>query len=319
MASFPDSLGNDLLTALDSAFGGPHPGYRANHAKGILLTGTFTPASAGASLTSAPHLHHPSTLVKVRFSDFSGIPTIADYAQDAAIPASPRGCAILFVLRAADIIGHSIDNFPTRTPEEFLQLLNALKAHKPGSDSDDLARFFKSHPNALAFQKAKKPIPTSFAREQFFSVSAYKFTNLAGVSCYGRYRVLPEAGTDYFTDEAAAKQNPNFLFDEIQQRIGKGPVKFQIKVQVAEESDPTDDATARWPETRQLISFGEISLTEVAPNNEQQQQEIVFSPIPAIKGIEASDDPLFEARADVYGRSAQRRMEAGILGAKAGS
>jgi len=312
------SLGNDLLAALDTLFQGPYAGYRATHAKGIVLTGTFTPAPGASSLTKAPHLKPTSTTqVRVRFSDFSGVPTIPDFAQAPAVPyAGPRGCAILFMSYAADIIGHSIDSFPTRTPEEFLQLLTALKA---GLTSDELAQFFESHPKALAFQGAKNPIPSSFAREQFFSVSAYKFTNSDNVSCYGRYRVLPDEGTEYLTPADLAKQSPNFLFDEIRQRVGKEPVKFQIVVQVAEDGDPTDDATARWPETRKLISFGEISITEVAPDNDKLQQAIMFSPIPTIPGIEASDDPLFKARADVYGRSAQRRMEAGVPPAKPAS
>ena len=310
------TLSRNLLAALDKGNGGIHPGFRANHAKGILLDGTFTAAAAARSLTRAAHVQRPSVPVTVRFSDFSGIPTVADFAGVAAVPeppnASPRGCAIRFNLAEhvhTDIIGHSIDAFPTHTPAEFLEFVKALLAHKAGSH-DALAEFFKSHPAALAFSKASKPIPTSFAREWFFSVSACKFTNSAGVSRYGRYRVLPEAGTDYLSPADAAKQRPNFLFDEIGQRIAKGPAKFKIKVQIAEDADKTDDATARWPETRSLVNFGEISLNQIAPENNSKQQQIIFDPIPRIEGIEPSADPLFEARANVYLMSGKRRRAA---------
>ena len=37
------SLANDLLQQFDKVFG-LHPGFRPAHAKGVMLTGTFTPA-----------------------------------------------------------------------------------------------------------------------------------------------------------------------------------------------------------------------------------------------------------------------------------
>jgi len=79
---------------------------------------------------------------------------------------------------------------------------------------------------------------------------------------------------------------------------------------LAEDGDTTDDATARWPETRALLAFGEISLTAVAPDNATEQQHIIFDPIPRVDGIEASADPLFEPRANVYLMAGRRRRAA---------
>ena len=72
-----------------------------------------------------------------------------------------------------------------------------------------------AHPAALAFVEAPKPIPTSFAKESFFAVSAVRFTNADGKALYGRYRVLPVAGNEYLDQAAAAAKTPDFLFDEI--------------------------------------------------------------------------------------------------------
>ncbi len=44
------ALSEEILKQFEAMFG-PHPGFRPVHAKGILLTGTFTPSSAAASLT----------------------------------------------------------------------------------------------------------------------------------------------------------------------------------------------------------------------------------------------------------------------------
>lgn len=131
------------------------------------------------------------------------------------------------------------------------------------------------------------------------------------MSRYGRYRVLPIAGNEYLDDAAAAARNPNFFFDEIKERVAKEPVRFRVIVQLAEDGDTVDDATVRWPEERPQTAFGEISLREIAPNNAGEQQHIIFDPIPRVDGIEASADPLFEPRANVYLMSGRRRRAAG--------
>jgi len=305
------TLSRDVLKAFEEVDGGIHPGFRPAHAKGILLAGVFTPSSEASSLTSAPHIKGSSTPVTVRFSDFAGIPTVPDNDPQNA---SPRGCAIRFHLAEhvhTDIVAHSVDTFPTRTTEEFLNFLNALIATNPaGPHPNAIEQFLGTHPEALTFVQIPKPIPTSFARESFFAVSAFRFTNAQGVSRYGRYRVLPVAGNEYLDEAAAAARTPNFLFDEIKERLAKGPVNLRIVVQLAMDSDTIDDATVRWPEDRPQLTFGEISLTGLTPNSAGEQQQIIFDPIPRVEGIEASADPLFEPRANIYLMSGRRRRSA---------
>jgi catalase len=252
------------------------------------------------------------TPVTVRFSDFAGIPSVADNDPQGA---SPRGFAVRFHLGEhvhTDIIGHSVDNFPARTTEGLLEFLDALIATDPAAPHPNaIEQFLGAHPAAASFVQIPKPIPTSFARESFFAVSAFKFTNAAGVSRYGRYRVLPVAGNEYLDEAEAAVRTPNFLFDEIKDRLAKEPVRFRVTVQLAADGDTTDDATVRWPEERPQLAFGEISLQEIAPNNAGEQQRIIFDPIPRVDGIDASADPLFEPRANVYLMSGRRRRAAG--------
>ena len=167
------------------------------------------------------------------------------------------------------------------------------------------------HPAALAFVQMPKPFPTSVAKEHFFAVNAFKFTNADGSVRYGRYRILPEIGTEYLEADAAAAKTPNYLFDELFDRIAAGPIRFQILVQLSEEGDTVDDATVQWPENRRLLNFGTITLDTLAPNNEAEQRQIIFDPIPRVDGIESSGDPLLEPRATVYLLSGRRRRAAG--------
>jgi catalase len=154
--------------------------------------------------------------------------------------------------------------------------------------------FISRHPAALAFVHMPKPFPASFAKERFFAVNAFKFTNTDGSVRYGRYRILPEIGTEYLEAAAAAAKTPNYLFDELFERTAAGPIKFQILVQLSEEGDTVDDATVQWPENRRLLNFGTIALDSLAPNNEAEQRQIIFDPIPRVDGIESSGDPLLE-------------------------
>ena len=305
------ALSRDVIAGFDKANGGVHAGFRPAHAKGLLLTGTFTPSPEAATLTRAPHIQRPATPVTARFSDFAGIPTVPDNASQGA---SPRGFAVRFHLAEhvhTDIVSHSTDAFPTRTVEEFLEFLNALLVTDPaGPHPNAIEQYLAGHPNAAAFVQIPKPIPTSFAKESFFAVSAFKFTNAAGVSRYGRYRFVPAAGNEYLSDADAVGQAPNFLFDELAARIAKEPVRFQIAVQLAEPGDITDDATVRWPAERPVLPLGAISLEAIMPDNAKAQQHIIFDPIPRVDGIEASADPLFEPRANIYLMTGRRRRSA---------
>jgi catalase len=193
-----------------------------------------------------------------------------------------------------------------------VEFLNALIATDPtGSHPNAIEQFLGVHPAAMTFVQIPKPIPTSFGRESFFAVSAFNFTNADGRSRYGRYRVLPVGGNEYLREAEAAARSPNFLLDEIKKRVAREPVRFRVVVQLAEAGDITDDATVRWPEARPQLAFGEISLQQIAPNNASEQRHIIFDPIPRVDGIEASADPLFEPRANIYLMSGRRRRVAG--------
>lgn len=303
------ALGDAVLKQFDAIFG-LHPGFRPAHAKGMMLSGTFTPSPDAASLTRAPHVTRSSTPVTARFSNSTGLPQIADSDPNA----NPRGLAIRFNLAEhvhTDIVSHSTDGFPTRTGQEFLEFLRAAASSDPSQPSPTpMEVFLAGHPKALAFVQTPKPSPSSFARESYFGVTAMRFTNKEGVSRFGRFRVTPDAGNDYFDDARVKTMDANYLFDELRERIAKGPISFQVLVQVANEDDIVDDATFHWPEDRPLINLGKIVLTDPVPDDPREQKKIIFDPIPRVDGIDPSDDPLLELRAAIYLLSGRRRRQA---------
>jgi catalase len=293
-------LANDLLAQFDAIFG-LHPGFRPAHAKGIMLSGTFSPSPEAASLTRAPHINRGQTPVTVRFSDGTGIPSIPDNVPDS----NPKGMAIRFDLGDhvhTDIVSHSTDGFPTRTGEEFLDFLRALATGEPSA-------FLATHPAALAFVQTPKPSPASFAKEAYFGVTAFRFINQQGLARYGRYRIVPQAGVEHLDDATAKAKDANYLLEELTRRIATAPIKFEIDVQAARDGDIVNDATIHWPADRPSIRFGTIALTATTPDDVSHRQ-IIFDPIPRVDGIEPSDDPLLELRAAIYLLSGRRRRQA---------
>jgi catalase len=297
----------DLLDSLDKLFG-LHPGFRPVHAKGVMCSGTFVPAPQAATLTIAPHANRPSTPVIVRFSDFAGVPVVPDNDPNGA---SPRGIAVRFSLADhvhTDIVGHSENGFPTRTGEEFLEMARALAASGPHAPKPTpLESFFATHPKAMHFLTAPKPIPTSFAHESFYAVTAFRFTNQQGASRYGRFVIRPAAGNEYLSAPDAAGRPPKFLMDELSERLAKGPVKFHIGVQLSADGDEVSDATVAWPAGRPEIAFGTVTLNRRENHDDPNLRKIIFDPIPRVDGIDPSDDPLIEVRSAIYLLSGRRR------------
>ncbi len=303
------ALADQLLAQFDQLFG-VHPGFRAAHAKGLLLAGDFTPSADAQKLTRAPHATRPSTSVTVRFSNSTGLPQIPDNAAEA----NPRGLAIRFNLGEhvhTDIVSHTTDGFPTRDGDEFLEFLKAAGASGPDVRSPKpIELFLGSHPSALAFVQTPKRFPSSFARDTYFGVTAFVFANAAGEERFGRYRIVPQEGNDYLSDPVVANLPPTYHFDEIVERVKKQPVRFKILVQIAAEGDVVDDATKHWPESRELLELGTVELRALVPDDVAEQKHIIFDPIPRVDGIEASADPLLELRAAIYLLSGRRRRAA---------
>ena len=308
----PPELAPDVLAALDTVAGGVHPGSRPVHARGIMLAGTFTPGPEAASLTRAPHVVRPSTPVTARFSIGAGAPAAAENDPAAA---SPQGLAVRFHLgehEHTDLVAHSVNAFPARTGEEFLAFLRAAAASGPGAPTPPpIVEFLATHPAARRFVETPKPIPVSYARQAYFAITAFRFTNAEGASRCGRFRVVPAAGTAFLTPEEASRKTADFLAAELSGRLAQGPVVFHVRVQLAEEGDEVADSTTVWPDTRPEVEFGRLTLTERVDELAPERRKVIFDPVPRVEGIDSAGDPLTEVRSEVYLLSGRRRRQAG--------
>jgi catalase len=292
----------DLANKVD----GVHPGYRAFHAKGVVVEGRFKASSEAAQLSSAILFSGSSIPVTVRFSDGSGMPEVPDGS-----PAMPRGIAIKYHLPGGadtDMVTNSFKFFPVGTGEDFRDLLTAILASPPDAPKPTkLEQFFAGHPNAPK-ALASLSVPDSFADEEYHGIDAFIFVNKNGQRQAVRYLVVPETLV-HITPEEAAKQSPNYLFDDLAKRIANKPVVFRLKAQLAKPGDQTQDASEPWPDNRKIVDLGVLTLTKIVPNNLQVQRQLLFLPTNVTAGIELSDDPLPRLRAGAYGVSYGRRSQ----------
>ena len=295
----------NILTALS---GGPHKGYRANHAKGMMLNGTFTPAKTAASLSTAPHLQNTASTVTVQLSGATGVPNMPDANGNA----NPHGIAIRFQLpndTTTDIVSISTNGFPAATPEEFLGLLNAIAASGDKVPSPKpIETFLGTHPAAKHFVEMPKPAPVSFATLAFYGVNAFEFINAQGVTQYARYRIMPVAGQQSLTDAEVKTATANYLFDELPVRLAKGPVEYQLIAQLAKKDDVLNNGTVVWADSNPQVVLGTLALKSVVADSAKVEKTIMFNPLSLANGIAASDDPILLARPSAYAVSLGRRV-----------
>jgi len=293
-----------IVDAMNKLFG-VHPGFRANHAKGIVAEGSFKASPDAASLSKAALFDGRVIPVTVRFSDATGVPNVPDGSG----LANPHGLAIKFHLpdgNETDMVINSLKFFPVSTGADFRDMLLALAASPPNAPKPTkFDEFVASHPNAPRAQ-ATVQTPDSFADEQYYGVNAFVFVNKKGERQAIRYIAAPERLV-HLDEAEAAKRPPDFLIDELPARLARGPVTFHLKAQLAAPGDHTKDASQPWPETNKIVELGVLTIDKAAPNSLEAQKELLFLPGRLIDGIEPSDDPLIDVRDGAYAVSFSRR------------
>ncbi|HEV8389027.1 MAG TPA: catalase family peroxidase [Dongiaceae bacterium] len=297
-------LETQIIDALNKAFG-EHPGFRANHAKGIVVEGNFKASPEAAALSRAALFDGGTIPVTVRFSDGTGIPDLPD-GSDAA---NPHGMAIKYHLpdgSETDMVTNSLKFFLASTGEEFRDLFLAIAASPPdAAKPTKLEQFMAAHPKVGA-ALATVGTPDSFADENYFGLDAFVFVKKDGQKQAVRYIVQPEKVV-HLAPADAAKQAPNFLMDEIAQRLKQGAVTFHLQAQLAAAGDQTKDPAEPWPADRKVVDLGVLTIDKTVTDSAEAEKPLLFLPGALTDGIEQSDDPLVDIRDGAYAESFARR------------
>lgn len=275
------------------------------HAKGIVCVGSFQASADAAAISRAPHFKGTEVPVTVRFSDGAPDTGVADNSPEAA----PRGMAIRFAVgKGTDIMAFSHNGFVVGTGVDFLAFVKAQAATDSSAPHPwPIEEFLNSHPRALKFVQDPKPIPESFTTESFYANNAFLFVDNKGHRQAGRYQIVPLNGPKYLDDPTANGKSPNFLREELRDRLAAGPAKFRLLLQLPNTTDRTNDGSVVWPDDRRKVQLGIVTITSVVADSGAAERELAFDPTHLIDGIELSDDPLPALRSLVYTYSVSGR------------
>jgi catalase len=298
----PHRLTPEKLVAALAPPGGPALGHRRNHAKGICFTGAFEANGDGSALSKATVFVRGQYPVVGRFN----LATADANAVDAMVRVRGIGISIKTPdgqeWRSAMI---DAPIFPVSTPQAFYELLTASGSKDP----DAMKKFIAANPEFLTFAGWAKSAPWtgSYAEERFNSLDSFLFVDSTGATHPIRWSLVPAAQPVPVAPEELAKRGPNFLEQEITQRVAQGPQRWAMVLTVANPGDPTADPNKAWPADRRTVEVGTLTVQQIEPEREGPCLNINFDPTVLPSGITTSDDPFPAARSAAYSVSYNSR------------
>lgn len=283
-------------------------GFRRNHAKGVCVTGFFESNGQGTRLSKATVFETGRVPVIGRFSLGGGDP----YQTDA--PNTVRGFGLQFRLRDGEEWRTAMVNlpvFPFKNAQAFYDNLIASQpdpnTHKP--DPAKQAAFVAGHPEFVQAMKIiqSHPVSSGFDNSTFHGLNAFRFVDAADKSTPVRWTMVPAQPFAPVNAAAAAGGNKNYLFDGLIASIHQHPLQWHLIITVGQPGDPTSDATVPWPDGREQVDVGTLTLASIESDETSPARVINFDPLVLPAGIQPSDDPLLSPRSAIYSVSFTRR------------
>jgi catalase len=287
---------------------GIHSGFRRNHAKGLGVSGFFESNGQGTRLSKAAIFQMGRVPVIGRFSLSGGNPFQAD------APETVRGLGLQFRLPDGEEWRTAMVNlpvFPFNSPQGFFDRLVASQldpmTHKP--DPEKMAAFLANHPETVQAGKILKGFAMSsgFDNSTFNSLNAFRFVDANGTSIPVRWSLVPAQQFEAASTPGTAQGDKNYLFYALIASIGQHPLQWHLIITLGQPDDRTDDASIPWPEGREQVDVGTLTLDSAESEATSPARDINFDPLILPDGIVPSDDPLLSARSAVYSQSFTRR------------
>ncbi|WP_019906122.1 catalase family peroxidase [Methylobacterium sp. 77] len=291
------------------AAGGNKPGVRASGAKGVCVTGQFTPSAEAASLSKAPQFAKPVP-VTARFSMGGSNPKVSDKAKPVT-----RGFAMRLRDPAGDLVLVIISApvFSARTPQQLFEFASVRAPGADGKpDAEKIKAFAAANPETTkqAAWLNARPVPASYAGVDYWGVHAYTLTNAKDEANVVKLKTVAAAGQLGLSEDDLKAKPDSFYADELKERLASGPATFSLVAIRGEAGDPTADPTVMWPEdSRKTTTLGTIAITALEPDATCDAS--TFDPVVDLPaGIAGpADDPIFAIRSPAYAVSLSRRSQ----------
>ena len=286
---------------------GVYSGFRRNHAKGVGVSGFFESNGQGTRLSKAVVFQAGRVPVIGRFSFGGGDPYVAD------APNLVRGLGLLFRQPDGEEWRTAMINltvFPFKTPQAFFDNLIASQpdpqTHK--ADPQKMEAFLARHPETVQAMKIiqSHSVSSGFDNSAYYGLIAFWFVDASGTSIPVRWSMVP-LQPFVAADAVAAQGDKNYLFDALIASIVQHPLQWHLMITVGQPGDVTDDASIPWPDGREQVDVGTLTLDHVESEETSPARDINFDPLVLPAGMAPSNDPLLSARSAVYSQSFTRR------------
>ncbi|MEN7529375.1 MULTISPECIES: catalase family peroxidase [unclassified Cupriavidus] len=280
---------------------GTHIGFRRNHAKGLCAAGWFDSTGEGATFSKADVLASGRVPVIGRFAFAGGMPFIPDS------PGLVRSLALQFKpphgqeWRTAMI---DLPLFPVANVQAFYaQMIASIPDRNTGKpDPEKMQAFKAAHPETVAAMAVigKRAVSSGFSNDTYNALDTFEFVDKDGRSVPVRWSAVP---AQPFSPAAPQdKQDPNYLFDALIADAAHHPLTWKMVATIGQPGDPVSPDLP-WPEDRQHIDLGTVTLDKLTSEDVGPCTDINFDPTVLPAGISTSADAIPSARSAAYSRS----------------
>jgi catalase len=292
---------------------------RVVHARGAAAHGVFESYGTAASVTKAGFLSRKGrqTPVFTRFSTVLGSRGSADTVRDT------RGFAVKFYTDEGtfDLVGNNIPVFFIQDGIKFPDIIHAGKPQpdreipQAQSAHDTFWDFVSLHTEAthhVFWNMSDRGIPRSFRTMEGFGVHTFRLVNAQGETSLVKFHWKPVAGVHSLVWEEAqiaAGVDPDFHRRDLADSIENGVFpEYELGVQIMPD-DGSDtfggidllDPTKLVPEELAPVQLvGKLTLNRNPTNYFAETEQVAFHTGNLVPGIEATNDPLMQARLFSY-------------------
>ena len=193
------------------------------------------------------------------------------------------------------------DFFPVATPEEFIALLRAkatskaaTKAFKAGNA--DLQRYAAHH--------SKKPkVLTPYEGTTYNSVNSFYLVTKEGAKTAIRWSFVPASNQSIVLEPAQ-----DFFYQNMQKNLNDHEIVWDMVVTIANQDDVVDNASLPWTGPHKQITAAKLKVASISTEQQGQCDDINYDPMVVAAGFEPSNDPLLQARRDIYAVAFGKRL-----------
>ncbi|XP_063402690.1 catalase-like [Mytilus trossulus] len=300
---------------------------RVVHAKGAGAFGYFECTQDISKYCKAKPFEFvgKKTPLGVRFSTVGGESGSADSARD------PRGFAVKMYTEDGnwDLVGNNTPIFFIRDPMLFPSFIHTQKRNPEThlKDPDMFWDFITLRPETthqVSFLFSDRGTPDGYRRMNGYGSHTFKTVNKDGQAYYCKFHFKTDQGIKCLSAEQADKlssTDPDYAIRDLYNAISEGNFpSWSVNVQIMTFEEAENfrynpfDLTKIWPQGEfPLIPVGRMVLNRNPKNYFAEVEQIAFSPVHMIPGIEASPDKMLQGRLFSYSDTHRHRLGSNYL------